>query len=374
MRVHGRRVLLETGWKADTTVVVERGRIAAIDDVDPGADLVAEVLAPGLIDAQYNGGFGVEIGADAAPVVHVASRLPATGVTAFLPTLVTSPGEVYAAAFASFAEAKRAARGAAPLGLHLEGPFLSPDAAGAHRRELLERADDALFERILAGCVDGVVALVTLAPELPGAARRVATLVERGVVVSLGHTRATFEQVVAGADAGATMVTHLYNAMSRLEHRAPGAVGAALLDDRLVCGLIVDGVHAHDAATRLALRAKGPAKIALVTDAMAAAGMGPGAYELGGLKVVVDATSVRLPDGTLAGSILSLDAAVRNVVALGASRGDALRMASEVPARVLGLANKGRIVAGVDADLTLFDDALHVRATLVGGQVVYAAR
>lgn len=352
------------------TVTVAEGRIVSVDG-DRGADIEASVIAPGLIDLQYNGGFGVEIGDSAGSILHVAERLPRTGVTAFLPTLVTSPPDVYAAAFAAFDEAARApARGARPLGMHLEGPFLAPLFAGAHDREWLERADPRSFDALLGA---SGLAMMTLAPERPGALDRIARLAARGVVASIGHTAATYDEVLAGIDAGATMVTHLFNAMSPFTHRAPGAVGAALLDPRVTCGLIVDGVHAHDGAIHLALRSKGASKIALVTDAMSAAGSGPGVYELAGKRVNVDATSARLDDGTLAGSILTLDGALRNIVALGVPLEHALRMATEIPARLLGLSTKGRLSVGSDADIVLFDDALDVRATLVAGAIAYAA-
>jgi N-acetylglucosamine-6-phosphate deacetylase len=375
MRAHGRRVLWEGSWWEDATVTIERGRVTSVDR-DRGADLEAWVVAPGLIDLQYNGGFGVEIGTNASAVIHTAERLPATGVTAFLPTLVTSPPEVYGLALRAFAEASRCARvrGSIPLGMHLEGPVLSPRFAGAHHREWLDVSAPAFFEDLLAGAREErlPVAIVTLAPELPGAAAGIAELARRGVVVSIGHSAATYEEAIAGVDAGARMVTHLYNAMSPFSHRAPGVVGAALTDDRLTCGVIADGVHVHDAALRLALRTKGPGRIALVTDAMSAAGVGPGEYELAGKRVIVDATSARLADGTLAGSILTLDAAVRNVTALGVPLEDALRMASEVPARLLGLTSKGRLAAGGDGDLVLLDEALAVEATVIGGTVAYA--
>jgi N-acetylglucosamine-6-phosphate deacetylase len=213
---------------------------------------------------------------------------------------------------------------------------------------------------------------VTLAPERPGAPERIRRLRARGIVVSLGHTDATLAEFAAGVEAGATMATHLYNAMSPFAHRAPGAIGAALTDDRVAVGLIVDGVHSHPASIRLALRAKGPDRIALVTDAMAAAGMPPGEYALGGRRVVVDGTAATLPDGTLAGAILTLDQAVRNLVRwTDASPADALRTASEVPARLLGLDRAGRLEAGADADLALFDDELRVQATIVEGHVAY---
>ncbi len=354
-------------------VVVEGGRIAEIlcapraGDL-PGPVMDADIVAPGLVDLQVNGAFGVEVGEDPAALRQLATRLPETGVTAFLPTVITSPAAAYRRIFDAF-DAAREVSGACPLGLHLEGPFLSPTRPGAHRRDLIEAAEPGLLDTLLDG---DALRLMTLAPERPGASERIRRLRERGVVVSLGHTDASWEEFCAGADAGATMATHLYNVMSPFLHRAPGAIGAALTDDRVTVGLIVDGVHTHPASVDLALRAKGVERVVLVTDAMAAAGMNPGTYELGGRRVLVDETSARLEDGRLAGSILTLDQAIRNVVRwTGTSPADALRMASEVPARLLGLERVGRLVVGFDADLALFDGDLRVQATIVKGQTAY---
>jgi N-acetylglucosamine-6-phosphate deacetylase len=361
------RILLPDGARPGA-VTVERGRIAAIhDQAPPGARRVAWV-APGLIDLQVNGGFGVDLASEPERIGELAARLPATGVTGFLPTLVSAnadAGERWAAGVAA------AARGARVLGIHLEGPFLSPERPGAHDVAIIRAADDACFERMLAL---PRLRLVTLAPERPGALDRIRRLVARGVAVSLGHTAADLDEMRAGIDAGAGLVTHLYNAMTGFSHRAPGALGAALLDPRVALGLIADGVHAHPAAVELAVRAAGADRIALVTDAMAGAGMGPGRAALAGREVVIDAVSARLADGTLAGSILTLDQAVRNAAAwsgLGAEA--ALRMASEVPARALGLA-AGLIAPGAPADLVLLDEELRVEATFIAGEAVYEAR
>lgn len=369
--VAGRLVLGED--LVDGAVVVREGRIDEVVRSPrrgslPERVIEAAIVAPGLIDLQVNGGFGVEVGDDPDAIRHLAGRLPETGVTGFLPTVISAPGDVYPGVFRALAAARDAA-GARPLGLHLEGPYLSPRRAGAHRPETIEGADPDLLDDLLGA--EGI-RMMTLAPEREGAIGRIRRLRERGVVVSLGHVDATYEAFVAGVDAGATMATHLYNAMSPFGHRAPGAIGAALIDDRVTVGLIADGVHAHPASVRLAVRAKGTGRVALVSDMMAAAGMGPGRYSLGGRPVVVDTTSAKLEDGTLAGSILTMDEAVRNVVRwTDAGVAAAIGMASAVPAAVLGLDRVGRIGVGADADLTLFDAELRVVATIVGGRTVY---
>ena len=354
-------------------IVVADGRIAEVlraprDGALPRTIIDAPIVAPGLIDLQVNGGFGLEIGIDPPALSVLARRLPEAGVTSYLPTLISSPAPTYRSAFAALITL-RDTRGARALGLHLEGPFLSPNWKGAHPLSAIEEASDALFEELLEF---PALRLMTLAPELPGALTRIRRLRDRGVQVSLGHTNATFEEFLAGVDAGAEMATHLYNAMSPFGHRAPGAIGAALTDERVTVGLIADGVHSHPASLRLAVRAKGTDRVALVTDMMAGAGMPPGRYQLGGQPVVVDDTASHLDDGTLAGAILPLDQAVRNAVRLaGVTPAQALRMATEIPARVMGQTEGGRIVAGALGDLALLDDDLHIVATIIGGEMTY---
>jgi N-acetylglucosamine-6-phosphate deacetylase len=362
--------LLLDGTLAYGALVVRDGIIVEVLRGAEGAQLPptvfdSAIVSPGLIDLQVNGSFGMEVGDDPEALRHLATQLPSTGVTSYLPTVVSCTREFYERTGDAFEKA-RTAPGARALGMHIEGPFLSPQRAGAHRRDVIEEAPADSLDALLAS---GHVRIVTLAPERPGALELIQRLRRLDVVVSLGHTDATYGEFVRGIDFGATMVTHLYSAMSPMRHRAPGAVGAALRDDRVVVGLIADGVHCHPAVIDIALRVKGPDRVALVTDAIAGAGVEPGTYELNGQKILVDENLAKLPDGTLAGSILTLDQAVRNVVTLaGASVPQALHMASEVPAQILGLKTKGRLIVGADADLVLFDERLGVQSTFIAGE------
>ncbi len=370
--IRGRLVLPE--GLVHGALVVQHGRIAEVLRTPAAGHLPVQVydaplVAPGFIDVQVNGGFGLSVGADGAALRGLCARLPETGVTSFLPTLVSSPAALYPATVEAF-RAPRDAPGAQALGLHLEGPFLSPKRAGAHALDALASAPHDLYERLH----DAPLLMVTLAPELPGALARVRALRERGVVVSLGHSDATFAEVQHAIEAGATLVTHLYNAMSPFQHRAPGLAGAALADDRLSVGLIADGVHCDPASVRIALRCKGPERVLLVSDAMAGAGMPDGVYALGDQDITVRGLEARRADGVLAGSVLRLDQALRHARAWGGlDIADACRLVSEVPARVLGLRDKGRLVRDSDADLVVLDERLHVQASVRQGACVYAS-
>ena len=369
------RLLLD-GRLVPGALVVEGDRIVEVrtDAVGqlPGPRLEVEIVSPGLIDLQCNGAFGFEVGSDAEALRALAARLPSTGVTTFLPSVVSALPAHYRAVAAALAALEFGDAPAAPraqaAGLHLEGPLLSPSRAGAHDRAAIAAADATLDEVLDELLASRALRLMTLAPERPGALARLRRLVEADVVVSLGHTDATYDEMLDGTDAGATLATHLFNAMSPFHHRAPGAVGAALIDERLTVGLIADGVHAHPAALNLVLRAKGAERIVLVTDAVAAAGAPAGTYGLGGAPIISDGESARLADGTLAGSTLTMDRAVRGMVALGGARPEqALTMATAVPAARLGLADRGRLAVGRRADLALWSEELEIVSTAIGG-------
>jgi N-acetylglucosamine-6-phosphate deacetylase len=298
--------------------------------------------------------------------------LPATGVTGFIPTCITSPIESYSGWLEAAGEAARSDVGARALGFHLEGVYFSTHKMGAHNPAYMRAVDvDEILTRYAAS---PSVRIVTLAPELPGALEAIRALAARGVIVSMGHSNATFAEAQAGLDAGIGWGTHLFNAMRDLRHREPG-IAAALLLSNVPVGLIVDGVHLHPAIVQMVYRLKGAAGITLVTDAMAAMGMPSGTYNLGGYVAIVDEQGAHLENGTIAGSVLTMDGAVRALIAQsGCTVAEALTMASRTPADLLRMAHKGRISVGADADLVLLDPALHVQATLVRGEVAHHAQ
>ncbi len=374
--------VISDGQLADGVVVIREGLIvgvgpAASTAIPPDADRLDAsglLVAPGLIDIQINGGFGHDFTDEPSSMWEVGARLTQFGVTAFLPTIISSPRRARDVARAAVGRsAPDGYRGAMPLGLHLEGPFLNPSASGAHDPSLLRVPADADPDVHDWSPANGV-RMVTLAPELPGALELITALATRGVLVSAGHSAATYDQAIAGIHAGIMYATHLFNAMPVLDKREPGLVGAVLDDDRAVAGLIVDGVHLHRATVRLvAALLERSHVLSLVTDATAALGMPAGRYTLGSRTVVLDGRTVRVADdGRLAGSALSADAALRNLrEASGWSAVDVIGTMTSVPAGLLGLADRGQIAVSRRADLALLTPDLEVVATFVGGQPVH---
>lgn len=363
----------------DAALVIRDGIIEQIGSrsqvtVPAGAqkiDASGKLLVPGLIDLQLNGAFGDDFTANPETLWRVAAQLPRFGITCFLPTLVTCPLDRVDAALAVLQARPQDFHGAGPLGWHVEGPFLNPQKKGAHNAALMLQPDSRLVPTW--SRANGV-RLVTLAPELPGALALVEELATRGIVVSMGHTMADVDEANAGYGAGICYATHLFNAMPPLEHRAPNAPGAVLANRDWVAGLIPDGIHVHPALVKTVWNAK-RTRVNLVSDAMAALGMSPGMYRLGNFDCLVTDRDARLTDGTLAGSILSLDQAVRNFIAFtGCTLSDALATVTTTPAQLLNIDHqRGRVAQGMFADLVLLDESLNVQLTIAQGDIVYTA-
>ena len=336
----------------------------------PDEEIVAgpgELIAPGFIDLQVNGFAGHDAAAGADSIAAVSNALPATGVTAFLPTLISAPVEV-GAAFTAAVGAAAEASGARVLGAHVEGPFLNPSFRGAHLRSHLAEPTPENVDAMLAARPR----LVTVAPELPGGLAAVERMHRAGIVVAAGHTGADFEQGRKAIAAGIRFATHVYNAMPPVHHRRPGIALALILDPRVTTGLIADGEHVHPAVCEQLVRAKGATRIALTTDQTSAAGAPPGTYELSGRPVVSDGRVVRLEDGTLAGSAATMPDLVRLMSRVpGVSVAQAISLASAVPARVLGERRLGRITPGACADLVVLDADLRVRVTMIRGALKF---
>lgn len=348
-------------------ITIEDGWIAAIDLEDESA-ADGPYLAPGFVDVHVHGWGGHDAMGDRAALDGMARRLLRRGVTSFLPTAVTAPLE----ALLAFAERVRTwlphnpDDGAEPLGFNLEGPFLAAARRGAHDPTHLLVPEDTPHPT-LEPLIDGL-RLLTIAPELPGATDLIRWLRDRGVATSIGHSAATIDEARAGYEAGATSTTHLFNAMSGVDHRSPGVAVAALLDDAAYVELIADAIHVHPALWPLISRLKPPNRLLLVSDAVSLAGMGDGRGSIGGLEVVVVGQRVTLAGtSTLAGSVIALDTAVRNVVASGVPLPAAVAAASRNPLALLGISDRGRIAVGQRADLVELDPQLGVRRVMRAG-------
>jgi N-acetylglucosamine-6-phosphate deacetylase len=374
-RLRGRLVLEDR--VAVGEVAVEDGWIVAVE-LDDGAGTGAgsnpasgarlAYLAPGFVDVHVHGWGGHDAMGDTAALDGMARALLRHGVTAFLPTAVTAPLET----IRTFAERVRGwlpsapEDGAEPLGFNLEGPFLAPARRGAHDPHALRTPADAGAAAI-DPLTDGL-RVVTIAPELPGALDLVRRLATGGTAVSLGHSAATLTEARAGYAAGARTTTHLFNAMSGVDHRAPGLAVAALLDDGVFVELIADGVHVDRAIWDLVRRVKPADRLVLVSDALPLAGVGDGRVRVGGLEVeVVGSRATVAGTNTLAGSVIALDSAVRNLVGSGAALPAAVAAASRNPLELLGVTDRGRIAAGQRADLVELDDDLRVRRVMRAG-------
>jgi len=367
-------------WRG-TDVATARQRS---DEQWPGSkvevvDVSSYSLAPGYIDLHTHGFYGHDITTGTQDDVGaMARKLPQTGVTAFFPTIATidhAETMQRVCQVTAMTEHQSYPTAAEILGLRLEGPFISREKKGAQYEPGIRRPDPIEMEE-LAAAGRGSIRIVDFAPEEDESGRFLAALVRLGIVASIGHTMATYEQAIQAIDEGARHSTHLYNAMSAIQHRAPGAPGALLTDNRATTEIIADGIHVHPAMLKLAVAARGPLDVALVTDAVAPAGLPEGEYEFVGRKVTVRNGAVRLAGGSLAGSILMLDRAVRNMVNLvGLKWSEAIRMATLTPACIAGIAaRKGSIVPGADADLLALDDQGFVQYTWTRGALAYSCK
>ena len=369
------RALVDDGFRDDLAVLLDDGGdIAALVPAGEARARAGEVedlaggwLVHGFIDAQVNGGGGVLFNNDTSveAIAAIGRAHRRFGTTGFLPTLISDDAEVMARAIGA-TRAAIAAGVPGVLGVHLEGPYIAPARKGTHDAGKFRVPDAA--EVAMATSLDNGITLITLAPEqVPLATIR--AMAARGAIVVAGHTAASYEQARAGLEAGLRGFTHLYNAMSPLQGREPGAVGAALEDRDSWCGVIVDGVHVHPGSLRVALAAKPRGKLFLVTDAMPMVGSDDPAFALYGEVITAVDGVVRNAAGALAGSALDMATAVRNCVRLlGLPLDEAARMASTYPADFLGLGGRcGRIAAGLQADLVLLDESLAVRSTWIAG-------
>jgi N-acetylglucosamine-6-phosphate deacetylase len=365
-RVHGR--VVRPGAVVPGYVEVDGPTIVEVAETGvPSGD--ADLVVPGFVDLHCHGGGGHTFTAGSADSARAAAAFHLRhGTTTMLASLVSSPYELMRDATVAY---RPLVADGTVAGIHFEGPYLSGVRCGAQNPAYLR--DPSLTE--LTALVDlgaGAVRMVTIAPELPGAAEAIEFLAGAGVVAALGHTDASYEQTRAGVAAGATVGTHLFNGMRPVHHREPGPVVALLDAPRVVCELVADGFHLHDGTLALAVHTVGPERAALITDAMDAAGMPDGTYELGGQEVVVAGRVARLArDGAIAGSTLTMDAALRRAVGAGIPLPDACAMAATTPARALGLAgDRGALEAGLRADLVVLSPDLQVKRVMRAGSWV----
>ncbi len=380
--ISGPQIYGENAILNNAALVIHENKIHAIDTEKRfSPDVVLEFpahyhLIPGFIDVHIHGANGADVmDGTFAALETISQALVKEGTTSYLATTMTASSDVIGQVVQTvgdYIHQQSSVQGANVLGIHLEGPFLSPEKVGAQN-----------VKNILAPDIDSIrewqaksghaIKLVTLAPELPNSLELIRFLKTQSIIASIGHTNATYDETMAAIDAGCSHVTHLFNAMRGIHQREPGVVTAALLSEKLSTELILDGFHLHAAIIELILKTKEREKIILVTDAMRAKCLADGSYDLGGQTVVVKNNKACLPDGTLAGSVLKMISAVKNMMQL--TKGqlmDVVRFASENPAKLLNIFDKkGSIAPEKEADLVVLDEALNVVLTMVGGKVVY---
>ena len=366
------KLITETGIEEGQSVVFDSTvkEITPEDQTNPGVEVIdggGYYLAPGFIDLHIHGCAGYDtMDQEPEALEVIAANVVKTGVTAFLPTTMTMETSRIVKALERIRIHSTAAGQARILGCHLEGPFLCQKFKGAQDGRYIINPDFTLIEPF-----SDIVRMITIAPENPGSTEFIQACRDRGIVVSIGHSSANYDQAVAAIAAGASHITHTFNAMNPLHHREPGIIAAAMLTD-VTCQLIVDNIHIHPAIQKVLLKTKGIDGIILITDAMRACLLQEGQYDLGGQQVQVHNGEARLADGTLAGSVLTLNRAVKNFTRnTGLPLWETVKLATLNPARELGLNSKGRIAPGQDSDFVLFDEEFNVIMTFVAGQLAY---
>ena len=378
------RIILPDRIADNTSLLIEGGRIArvfisAADEsakVDSRIDLDGLTLFPGFIDLHIHGAAGVDVmDARAEDLSLVAEFLVRSGVTAWLPTLVPAPSEQYRRAVDAIGESMKnepSSNGARILGVHYEGPFVNNEQCGAlHREHFRTFKNMAEIDTLPTIKADGALHMMTLAPEIEGGIKLIGELQKRGWIVSIGHTRATVDVLDRALQAGARHLTHFMNAMTPLHHRAPGPVGWGLIHDDVTCDLIADGVHLDPLILKLVLGTKTSKRISLISDAIAATGLGDGEYQVWGEQIVVSEGRTRNLRGSIAGSVITMLDAVRMMLSLDVPEIEVARMASTNPARVLQIEKYcGSIEVGKQADLVALDHAGNVRLTVMAGRPI----
>jgi N-acetylglucosamine-6-phosphate deacetylase len=379
--ISGGAILTPLQVLPDHTLVIEGGKILAIEagkiaggPADRRIDSEGFWVIPGLLDIHTHGAVGYDtMDATTEAIGAMALYFARHGVTGFLPTTVSESKEAIWRAIENLSNCPQSEHGARHLGVHVEGPYLNPAQRGAQAEQHLRAPDLREYERWLSA---GNVKFMTLAPELDGAPILIEHGVHQGIEFAVGHSTANYEQVLLAADGGLHHATHIFNGMRGIHHRDPGTTGAILTDDRIYAHVIADGIHLHPAIVKLIIRAKGTSRTILITDSMRATGCPDGKYHLGSETITVRNGIPRTEAGGLAGSTLTMDQALRNVIRFcDLSLGDALVMATITPAEALHLEGvKGVLGPGADADIVLLDQNLHVHMTMIAGKIVFHNR
>lgn len=362
------------------SIIVKEGKIIALDkknNVPNGFEVIDaenKFVVPGFIDIHVHGGGGADImdGTKTA-IKKVAETHCRCGTTSFLPTTMTMNNDKITSSLKNINKVYLEGTGSAEiLGIHLEGPYINPEKKGAQKEIDISKPSISEFQKFNEAS-GNLIKMITIAPETTGAIGFIDQLSGYKIIVSIGHSDATYEQVMKSINAGLSHVTHIFNAMRGLHHREPGVVGAALSSSELSIELIADGIHVHPKVMEILIKLKGAEKIILITDAMRAAGKPDGKYDLGGQEVIVKNGQAKLKNGTIAGSVLTMDKAIRNLVeTVGISLIEAIQMATISPAECLGIeGKKGSLKPGKDADIVILNRELEVELTMVKGKVIY---